>query len=1146
MARHVVSLSDRYDLSKTRVMLNGSQAIVRLMLMQKARDEAAGLNTGGYVTGYRGSPLGALDVHFEQAEDLLRPKDILFQPGLNEELAATAIWGAQQINLFGEGAKDGVFCAWYGKGPGVDRSGDVFRHANIAGTARHGGVLVLMGDDHAAESSTVAHQSDFALIDAMIPILNPSGVQEIIDFGLLGYGLSRYSGCWVGLKCLHDTVESTAVVDAGPDRGRYVLPDDHALPPDGLNIRWPDERLAAEKRLHVHKLEAAKAFARANDLYRTVWSAGDGDVIGIISAGKSWLDVRQALIDLGIDEARARSLGLRLLKAGMIWPLDEQTIRAFARGLKAILVVEEKRAIMEPQVRDILYGLDDRPVVIGKRDAAGAALLPSHGILDANMVAQAIGALLSLRGALDTDLEQALKNIARRQERAERIPDDLARSPWFCAGCPHNTSTRLPEGARGYAGIGCHWLVQLMPERRTLGATQMGGEGANWIGEAPFSRRTHVFQNLGDGTYAHSGILAIRAARAAGVNITFKILYNDAVAMTGGQAIDGGITVPDIAWQVRAEGIERIAVVMEEPGRWSRAAFPPGTTFHQRNELDSLQKELMQVPGVSVLIHDQVCAAEKRRRRRRGTYPEPSRFVVINERVCEGCGDCGVQSNCVAIVPVETSWGRKRQIDQSVCNADYTCLDGLCPAMVTVEVPQGEGRKARKTGSGDIPAPPPVPAPALPSLARPWAIAIAGIGGTGVVTISQIIGHAAHIAGLGAGVIDMSGISQKNGTVISHVKIAARPEDVPSIRIADGSADLLLGCDVLTTASRRILRMAHDERTGAAVNLHKVMPGQFATNPDLDFSVSDLLNRISSHVRNDMLTAVDTTKAAKDLLGDGIFANMMLLGAAWQMGLVPVDAESIEDAIRLNGRAVDRNIAAFHWGRALAHDSDLRTRFIPETDKDEALSLKDVLEEGRKLLTAWQDEQVAESYAAFVTNVAEQERARTGRDDIARMVARQLARLTALKDEYEVARLYTEDRAFFDSIAKQFGEEAKVRPWLAPPLLSRRDENRRPQKRAFGPWIWKVMPLLARMKSLRGSRLDPFGWSKERRAERRIAEVYREAIRRAMKVLGSDTHETVLKIAADADRIRGFGPVRLQAFERWRAEAEKQLQHIGA
>ncbi len=1144
MARHVVSLSDRYDLTKRRVMLNGSQAIVRLMLMQKARDEEAGLDTAGYVTGYRGSPLGALDVHFQQADALLKSRDILFQPGLNEELAATAIWGTQQINLFGEGEKDGVFCAWYGKGPGVDRSGDVFRHANIAGTARHGGVLVLMGDDHAAESSTVAHQSDFALIDAMIPILSPSGVQEIIDYGLLGYGLSRYSGCWVGLKCLHDTVESTAVVDAGSQRGRYNLPDDHPLPADGLNIRWPDERLAAERRLHVHKLEAAKAFARVNGLYRIVWSGGTRDTIGIISAGKSWLDVRQALIDLDIDEERARRLGLRLMKVGMIWPLDVQVIREFAKGLKAILVVEEKRAIIEPQVRDILYDMDDRPFVMGKRDAEGATLLPSHGILDANMVARAIALLLSMHGCMDAAVDVALARIRDRQEQAERIPDDLTRSPWFCAGCPHNTSTQLPEGARGYAGIGCHWLVQLMPERKTLGATQMGGEGANWIGEAPFSRRKHVFQNLGDGTYAHSGILAIRAARAAGVNITFKILYNDAVAMTGGQAIDGGITVPDIAWQVRAEGVERIAVVMEEPGRWSQTAFPAGTTFHERDDLDSLQKELMNVPGVSVLIHDQVCAAEKRRRRRQGIHPEPRRYVVINERVCEGCGDCGARSNCVAIVPVDTPWGRKRQIDQSICNADLSCLKGLCPAMVTVELPAGETLQA--ASSNEIPEPPAVPESSISTLARPWAIAIAGIGGTGVVTISQIIGHAAHIAGLGAGVIDMSGISQKNGTVISHVKIAAQPEDVPSIRIADGSADLLLGCDVLTTASRRILRMAHALRTGAVVNLHKVMPGQFATDPFLDFSVSDLLNRISSRVRNDSLVAVDTTKAAKDLLGDGIFANMMLLGVAWQMGLVPVDAESIEDAVRLNGRAVDRNIAAFRWGRALAHDGSLRARFAEPDGTKGTHSFEDILAQGMRLLTEWQDSGLADAYAAFVMDVATQERARTGKETIACVVARQLARLMAYKDEYEVARLYAEDREFFDSIVKRFGDDVKVRPWLAPPLAVRRDEMGRPRKRAYGPWVWKVMPLIARMKGLRGSWLDPFGWTKERQAEREIAEIYRNTIMRALCVLNDDNHEKILDLAASADRIRGFGVVRLRSFERWRAKAESILRQLKA
>jgi indolepyruvate ferredoxin oxidoreductase len=1145
MSRHVVSLADRYDLSVGRVMLNGSQAIVRLTLMQKARDAAAGLDTGGFITGYRGSPLGALDTHFEKAAPLLEPRDIVFIPGLNEELAATAIWGAQQSRLFGEGRKDGVFCLWYGKGPGVDRSGDVFRHANIAGTDPNGGVLVLMGDDHAAESSTVAHQSEFALIDAMMPILHPAGVQEILDYGLLGLALSRFSGCWVGLKCVHDNVESTAVVDGRPDRIRIRLPRDVELPPGGLNIRLPDDRLAAEERLHRYKLPAARAFARINGIDRIVWNTPDARV-GVVATGKSWLDLRQALIDLNIDEERARDLGLKLLKIGMVWPLDPQVIRDFAKGLELILVIEEKRPLLETQIRDILYHLpaDSRPAVIGKQDEHGAPLLPAHGVLDPNMIAGLLGERLLKMAGEDPALREALAGVHERRRHSERLPEGMIRTPWYCAGCPHNTSTRLTEGARGYAGIGCHWLVQLMPERRTLGHTQMGGEGANWIGEGLFSRRRHVFQNMGDGTYAHSGILAIRACLAAGANITFKILCNDAVAMTGGQPIDGGITVPDIARQTRAEGVRRIAIVSDDPHRWPRHLFPPGTTFHHRDELPLVEREMASTPGVSIIIYDQVCAAERRRRRRRGLMPPPQEFVVINEELCEGCGDCGVQSNCVALVPVETPWGRKRQVDQSLCNHDYTCLKGFCPAMVTVRTASASGRGAGTPSScGNIPRPPSVPDVSPPPPERPWAIALAGIGGTGVVTIGQIIGHGAHLAGLGAGIIDMSGISQKNGTVITHLKLAATPEEVPAIRVADGSADLLLGFDILTTASRRILRMSHPRRTAAVVNTHPVMPGQFATNPDLELNVGDMKERLRAAIAEERLLLADTVALARRLFGDALFANMLALGMAWQKGWVPVPATALEEAIRLNGREIDANIAAFRWGRALAHDSALLRRLSPRKEKP-AETLDAIVEEGRTLLARWHDGTIAEDYTAFIHKLAQDERQRTGRDAISRVVARQLARLTAIKDEYEVARQLT-DPEFLSRIRREFGENAEITLWLAPPLLARRDPaTGRPQKRPHGRLTRAVLPLLARMKGLRGTPFDIFAWRRERREEMAIAARYREIMRKAITHLTPANEETVLRLAASASEIRGFGEMRLKAFRKWQKEADRALHEL--
>ncbi len=1151
MARHVVSLADRYDLSRSRVMLNGSQAVVRLTLMQKARDAAAGLDTAGFVTGYRGSPLGALDTHFGQAADRLRPQEIVFVPGLNEELAATAIWGAQQANLFGEGRKDGIFCIWYGKGPGVDRSGDVFRHANIAGTAPHGGVLVLMGDDHAAESSTVAHQSEFALMDAMMPILHPAGVQEILDFGILGFALSRFSGCWVGLKCVHDNIESTAVVDARPDRIRLRLPDDVDTPPGGLNIRLPDDRLAAEERLHRYKLPAAQAFARANGLDRVIWDEPRAR-IGIVATGKSWLDVRQALIDLGIDKAAARRLGLKLLKVGMVWPLDPVTIETFARGLDLVIVIEEKRPVMEPQIRDHLYHLPAavRPAVIGKRDESGHPLLPTHGVLDPNIIGLVIADQLLMRDlpADEADrLKAARRRILARRKTSERLPEGMVRTPWYCAGCPHNTSTRLPEGARGYAGIGCHWLVQLMPERRTLGHTQMGGEGANWIGEQPFSRRRHVFQNMGDGTYVHSGSLAIRACVAAGVNMTFKILCNDAVAMTGGQAIDGGITVPDIARQVRAEGVRRIAVVSDDPTRWQdrRHAFPVGTTFHHRDELPLVEREMERTPGVTVIIYDQVCAAEKRRRRKRGLMPPPEEFVVIHEGLCEGCGDCGVQSNCVALVPVDTPWGRKRQVDQSVCNQDYTCLKGFCPAMVTVRPSHHRREDAHQAAAASPrwPPPPDVPEPARPALDVPYAMALAGIGGTGVVTIGQIVGHGAHIAGLGAGIIDMSGISQKNGTVVTHVKIAATPEAVPAIRVADGSADLILGFDILTTASRRILRMAAQGRTRAVVNTHPVMPGQFTTDPDLDLDIPALESRLRDVLDDTDLLLTDTHALARQLFGDAIFANMLALGMAVQKGWVPVPAEALEEAIRLNGRAVDANIAAVRWGRALVADPSRMQAILPAAKAPEE-TLESIIAEGRTLLAAWQDEAAAAAYEQTVRRLAAQERERTGRDRITRIIARQLARLTALKDEYEVARQLS-DPAFVARIREEFGENAVITPWLAPPLFARPDPvTGRPRKRPHGLFTWRLLPMLARLKRLRGTVFDIFALSRARQAERAIPQAFLQRAEALFAHLTPETEQRIHDTLARAARIRGYGALRLRSSREWLAEADRTLQEI--
>ncbi len=1115
MSKSTHSLAAFYDLSVTRLFMTGPQAILRLVLMQSERDRREGLDTAGYVSGYRGSPVGTVDNQFQAAKSILEPRNIVFQPGLNEDLAATACWGTQQAEMRGEGKHDGVFAIWYGKGPGVDRTGDVFRHANMAGTSPHGGVLAIAGDDHSGESSTVVHASDVALMDAMIPVLAPGGVQEIIDFGLLGFAMSRYAGVWVGLKCVHDTVESSAVVDADVARAIPVTPAEPPLPPGGLSIRPSDDRVVQEQRLHMHKLPAVKAFARANGFNRMVMRGGEQPTLGIVAAGKAYLDVRQALDDLGIDEVKAARLGIRLLKIGMVWPLEETIIREFAAGLSTIMVVEEKRSLIEAQVKDILYTEKIRPAVVGKQDEQGRTLFAPHGVLEPNQIALAIAARIQDRATFDcaASLQEPLNG--RNQA------DLVARVPYFCAGCPHNSSTVLPEGARGYAGIGCHWLAQFVPGRKTEGATHMGGEGANWVGEAPFSTRGHVFQNMGDGTYNHSGLMAIRHAVSAGTSITYKILFNDAVAMTGGQRNDGGLTVEQIAAQMRAIGVERIALVSDEPEKYpSRAAFPPATSFNHRNDLQAVQTELMGVKGVSVLIYDQTCAAEKRRRRKKGQFPDPAKRVFINELVCEGCGDCGVQSNCVAIQPVETEFGRKRKIDQSSCNKDFSCLKGFCPSFVTVE--GGElvkGASGPGIDFGKVPFPP-LPEPALPSLDKPWSILVSGIGGTGVVTIGHILGMAAHIEGKGAALIDMVGISQKNGAVVTHLKIGARPEDIAAVRVAQGHADLILGCDLVTSASERILAAASRQKTFAVINSHEVMPANFTHNADFDVQGAALTLRIAAAVRQGGLSAIDATGIATRLMGDSIAANLFTLGYAWQKGLVPVSREAIEQAVTLNGVSLKMNLAAFTWGRRAAADEKAVQAVIGARAEPKPDTLDDVLARRVEALTAYQDRAYAETYLAFVAKV------RAVSEPLALVVAKSLFKLMAYKDEYEVARLYT-DGSFAADLAKQFSGNVKLTFHLAPPILGRKDPfTGRPLKTAFGPWMMMGFRLLAKAKRLRGTAFDIFGGTAERRMERQLIADYRATIEQLIADPARARSTIALELAALPDMIRGFGHVK--------------------
>src|SRR5713101_5555608 len=881
MALKPVSLDDKFDIGQGRIFVTGFQALVRLCLMQKERDRRAGLHTAGFITGYRGSPLGGLDQQFVRAGRHLEAADIRFQPGLNEDLAATAVWGSQQAELRGEGKFDGVFSMWYGKGPGVDRTGDVFRHANLAGTSKHGGVLALMGDDHTAESSTTAHQSEFHFVDVMIPILNPAGVQEIMDYGLYGWAMSRFCGAWTALKCMHETIESTAIVDGSLERVNIVIPTDFAMPEGGLNIRLQDTFLGQEARLHDFKRDAMLAFVRANKLNRNITSGGRNARIGVITVGKSYLDVREALDELGIDEVKCNDLGIRLYKVACPWPLSQRELMEFAQGLDLIIVVEEKRSLIEVQVREELYGTANQPVCIGKRDERGNWLFPVKGALDPNEVAICIGERL-LKYHRNDDIAQRVARLKELQRIAAETRDIAQRIPYFCSGCPHNSSTVVPEGMRAYAGIGCHFMAQWM-DRSTLGYTQMGGEGANWIGEAPFSNRGHVFQNLGDGTYNHSGYLALRAAIVSGVNITYKILFNDAVAMTGGQPNEGGLTVPEIARQVAAAGVKRLVVVTDEPWKYpADVGWPRGVTVHHRDELMRVQTELASVEGASVLIYDQTCAAEKRRRRKRGLYPDPDKRVIINELVCEGCGDCGVQSNCVSVQPLETEWGRKRIIDQSSCNKDFSCVKGFCPSFVTVH-----GAKLKKgigvAADQDVAQ---LPEPKLPAIEQTYNIIVTGVGGTGIVTVGGILGMAAHLEGRGVGVLDMAGLAQKGGAVYSHMRIAERPEDIHAIRIAAGAADLVLGGDIVVAGNKKVLAAVKHGSTAMVINLAELMPGDFTRNADFSLPTERLKRAIIADAGREKTHFIDATRAATALFGE----------------------------------AVDMNKSAFHWGRSAAVD----------------------------------------------------------------------------------------------------------------------------------------------------------------------------------------------------------------------------------
>lgn len=1130
-----VTLDDKYTLDSGHVFITGTQALVRLPLVQKRLDLLQGLNTAGFISGYRGSPLGGLDQALWKAAKHLEAHHVKFQPGINEDLGATAVWGSQQVHLSPGNQVDGVFAMWYGKGPGVDRTGDVLKHANFAGSSRFGGVLALAGDDHACKSSTLPHQSEYAFIDAFIPVIHPATIQDIIDLGIYGWALSRFSGLWVGFKMISDTVDTAASVAIDLNRYQIKLPEDFIIPPGGLNLRWPDAPLEQEHRMHDYKIKAVPDFVKANNLNKVIWNSRKAR-IGFIAIGKGYLELRQGLEDLGIDEEQANNLGLKLFKVVVSWPLESSGILEFCEGLDEVIVVEEKRPVIESQLKEIFYHLpaNKRPQIIGKTTESGEALFPSTYEFNSQKIAATLAKrFFDLAGfeAYRTKFDAVLLG----QEARENFEAKLLRLPYYCSGCPHNTSTtQLPEGSRALAGIGCHYMA-IWIDHRTQTFTHMGGEGVPWIGTAPFTSEKHIFSNMGDGTYYHSGILAIRAAVAAKVNITYKILYNDAVAMTGGQPVDGPITVADITRQVHAEGVHRIAIVSDDVKKYPlKASFASGTTFHHRDDLQSVQEELKNWPGVSALIYDQTCAAEKRRRRKRRFMEDPNRRIFINEAVCEGCGDCGKKSNCLSVIPLETEWGRKRAIDQSSCNKDFSCIKGFCPSFVSVI--DADIRRPESTATPEeLFERLPEPILAI-SLEKPYNIFITGVGGTGVVTVGALVGMAAHLEGKGCSVVDMAGLAQKGGSVVSHLRISNKPEHIHATRVSDAEADLILGFDLVVTASSEGLSKIAPQRTKLIINDHEFITGHFTRNPDYIFPAAaikeDILKKAGS---TDLVEFVEATELATSLMGNAIMTNMFMVGYALQKGFLPISAAAMKEAIRLNGVTVADNITALNWGRLAAAAQDTVKQFAIKAkpiDSDHVISesFNEIIQRRIQLLSAYQDASYAEYYANLMKMIREKE-ASFGSEKFSRATAQTLFRLMAYKDEYEVARLYT-DGNFMRRIHEEFTGKIKLQFHLAPPLLARYDpKTGEPRKMTFGPWIFTAFRLLAKLKKLRGTKWDIFGYTAERKMERHLIQYFEEVLHALLPKLNADNVDLATEISESFQRIRGFGHIKLKNYK---------------
>ncbi|SHK65923.1 indolepyruvate ferredoxin oxidoreductase [Bradyrhizobium lablabi] len=1117
------SLDDRYTRQAGRVFLTGTQALVRILLNQRDRDIADGINSAGFVSGYRGSPLGGVDLELWRAQEFLKQRRIEFLPAVNEDLAATAVLGSQQVESHPKREVDGVFGLWYGKGPGVDRSGDALKHGNAYGSSPHGGVLVVAGDDHGCVSSSMPHQSDVAFMAWFMPTLNPASVAEYLAFGEYGYALSRFSGMWVGFKAISETVESCASVDV-PNRRVFIRPD-YAMPPGGLHYRWPDlPGPQIEHRLEFKK-NAVLAFAAANPIDRRIYDIADA-TYGIVTTGKGHLDLMEALQLLGFDETECRRLGVDIYKVGMVWPLAHHDALEFVREKREILVIEEKRGIIESQFKEYFYDYPGHKPerMVGKYDENNTPLVPWVGELSPRLLAPIVARRLD---AIFPGL-----NLQARAEKltakSTAIPEisGATRTPYFCSGCPHNTSTKVPEGSHALAGIGCHFMASWM-DRETTSLIQMGGEGVNWAASSLFTGRRHVFQNLGEGTYYHSGSMAIRQAVAAKTNITYKILFNDAVAMTGGQPVDGPITVHGIAHEVRANGVARIAFISDEPEKFNRRDFPDGVTFHPRENLDAVQRELREIPGVTVLIYEQECATEKRRRRKRGQLADPPKFAYINDLVCEGCGDCSVESNCLSVEPKETPFGRKRQINLSSCNKDFSCLNGFCPSFVTVE---GATRRKRRGADIDVLArADSLAEPNRVEMTKPFNLLVTGVGGTGVITVGALVTMAAHLEGKGASVLDFTGFAQKFGPVMSFIRLSADPCDIHQVRIDQGSADALIGCDIVVSSSSKATATY---RTGmrAVINTAEMPTGDIVRNRDASLEGAKRLQSIARIIGPENIRSFDANRISDALFGDTVFANVIMLGASWQQGLVPVSAEALMRAIELNGVAIEQNKRAFACGRLLVADNDFAASLLGQTQTEETLD--QIIARRVDFLTSYQDSRYAERYRQFVNGVRAAERDRTpGSELLTIAAARALFKLMAYKDEYEVARLHTQT-GFQEKLRREFEGDFKIKYHLAPPMLGGpKDARGRPRKRQFGPWIEPAFRLLARLRILRGTPLDIFGYARERRMERKLIAWYESLLTELLPLLHAGTVAPLAEIAALPMEIRGYGPVKEAAVE---------------